>query len=140
MKEHIQISPRHYSYDVNRRQFWLQILLPMALAILLIMVVAILVSIAAMDGTGNSVRWAAVSTIWLVIPALLFGFLFLATLVGLVALMVRALDVLPAYSLQLQYYVNYAASKIMEFSDMAAKPVIFINSLGASLKAIFRKF
>lgn len=140
MKEYIQLPKSHYSYEVHRRQFWLQILLPMALAILIIMVVAILVSIAALDGTGNAVRWAAVSTIWLVIPALLFGFLFLATLVGLVYLMSRALDVLPAYSLLLQYYVNRAASKVMEFSDMAAKPVIFLNSLGASLKAIFRKF
>jgi len=137
MKEPIQLPKSRHSYDEHRRQFWLQIFLPISLAIVLIVVIAVILSVAALGGTGNSVRWAAISTIWLVIPAMFFGLLFLATLGGLVYLMARGLKVLPDYSLQALYYVNLAASKVMEFSDMATKPVVSLNSLGASLKAIF---
>ena len=140
MKEQLQIPLSHHSYDVHRRQFWTQIFLPLALAIVLIIVVAVLLSISALGGTGDSAIWAAISTIWLVIPAMLFGFIFLATLVGLVYLLARALDVLPDYTLQAHYYVNRAASAIMNFSDTLTKPFIFLDSVGASLKAIFRKF
>jgi hypothetical protein len=99
--------------------------------------VAILTSISAFGANGDSTRWAAISTIWLVIPVMVFGLLLLATLVGLVYLLARGLQFLPAFFSNAQYYVNRVASKIQNFSDQAAKPVIFLDSLGASLKAIF---
>lgn len=137
MKEPNPIPQSHYSYDVHRRQFWLQIFLPVLLPILIIIAVAVLTSISALSGTGDPSRWAAISTIWLVIPAMMFGLLLLATLVGLVYLLARGLDVLPSYTSLAQYYVNRVASSIKHFSDKATKPVIFLNSLGASMKAIF---
>jgi hypothetical protein len=137
MKEQIQIPQSHYSHSVHRRQFWLQIFLPVVLAVLLIIAMAVLISISALSGNGDSTRWAAISTIWLVIPTMVFGLLFLATLAGLIYLLARALEVLPTYSLNAQYYFNRVTSAIKRFSDTATKPVIFLNSLGASLKAIF---
>jgi uncharacterized membrane protein len=137
MKEQIQIPQSHYSYNVHRRQFWLQIFLPVILAVLLIIVVAVLTSLSAFSGNGDSTRWAAISTLWLVIPAMIFGLLLLATLAGLIYLLARTLDILPTYSSQAQYYVNRAVSSVKHFSDAATKPVIFLNSLGASMKAIF---
>jgi len=137
MKEPIQIPPSHYSYEVHRRQFWLQIFLPVILAILVIIVVAVLLSISALTGTGDSTRWAAISTIWLLIPTMIFAFFLLAILAGLVFLLSRALDVLPSYAFQAQYYVNRAATAIKGFSDKATKPFIFLDSVGAGLKAMF---
>lgn len=137
MNEQVPIPQSHYSYNVHRRQFWLQIFLPIILAVVLIIVVAVLLSVSAFGGAGDSTRWAAVSTIWLLIPVMFFGFLFLATLVGLVYLLARSLKALPALSSTAQYYVNRLSSRIKHFSDLAAKPVITINSLGASLKALF---
>jgi uncharacterized membrane protein len=137
MKEHVQLPPKHYSYTEHRRQFWLQIFLPIILAVLLVIVVAILTSISALGGNGDSTRWAAISTIWLVIPVMVFGLLFLAVVGGLVYLLARTLQVLPPYTSNAQYYVNRAASEIKRFSDMATKPVLFLEGLKASLKAIF---
>lgn len=137
MKEQIQIPQRHYSYNVHRRQVWLQIFIPIILAVLLIVAVAIITGISAFGGNGDPARWAAISTIWLVIPAMAFGLLLLATLAGLVYLLARALQVIPTYSSNAQYYINRVTSAIKRFSDMAAKPFIFLNSIGASLKALF---
>jgi uncharacterized membrane protein len=136
MKEPIQIPQSHHSYDIHRRQFWLQIFLPSILAVILLIAVA---GIAALGGDSDSARWAAISTIWLVIPVMFFGLIFLALLLGLVYLLVRTLQVFPTYTSLAQYYVNRAASAIKEFSDKATRPVIFLNSLGASIKEIFRR-
>jgi len=108
----------------------------MILAVLLIIAVAVITSVAAF-GQGDSPRWAAISTIWLVIPVMFFGLIFLAILVGLVYLLARTLDVIPPYSSQAQYYVNRASSEIKRFSDMAAKPVFFIEEIVARIQAIF---
>ena len=131
-----KISENHPSYQNHRRQFWLQIFLPMILAVLLIIAVAAITGVAAFD-QGDSPRWAAISTIWLVIPVMFFGLVVLALLLGLVYLLARTLNIVPPYSSQAQYYVNRASSEVKRFSDLAAKPVLFIEGITASLKAIF---
>ena len=132
-----QLSGDHPSYKNHRRQFWIQIFLPMLLAVLLIVAVAVLTGTTAFGEGGDSPRWAAISTIWLVIPVMIFGLIFLALLAGFIYLLARALKVMPPYSSEAQYYVNRAASEIKRFSDMAAKPVLFLEGLTASLKALF---
>ena len=134
-----QFSKNHPSYQNHRRQFWLQIFLPMILAVLLIIAIAVISGIAAFGENGDASRWAAISTIWLVIPVMFFGLIFLAILLGLVYLMVRALQGLPPYTSKAQYYVNRGTSEVKRFSDMAAKPVLFIEGIIASLKAIIRQ-
>ena len=109
----------------------------MSLAILIIIAVAVITGTAAFSGTGDSPRWAAVSTIWLVIPVMIFGLIFFAILAGLIYLLARALKVMPPYSFKAQYYVNRASSETKRFSDMATKPVLFLEGLTASLKAFF---
>lgn len=137
MKENIRPSRNHHSYQVHRRQFWAQIFLPMILAVLLIVALAVITGMAAFGANDNSPIWAAISTIWLVIPVMFFGFIFLIVLVGLVYLLAKTLNVLPPYASTAHYYVNRVAQKIKQFSDIAAKPVLFIEENIARLKAIF---
>ena len=132
------ISKNHPSYLRHRRQFWLQIFLPIILAVLAIIVVSVLAGVAAF-GQGDAPRWAAISTIWLVIPVMFFGLIFLAILLGFVYMMVRALQGLPPYTSKAQYYVNRGSSEVKRFSDMAARPVLFIEGIIASFKAVFGK-
>ena len=137
VKMNSNISRNHPSYKNHRRQFWLQIFLPLLLAVLIIIAFAALTSTAAFGENGDAPRWAAISTIWLVIPVMIFGLLFFVLLAGLIYLLAQALKLLPPYSSKAQYYVNRAASEIKRFSDMAAKPVLFLEGITASLKAIF---
>ena len=134
-----QLSENHPSYQNHRRQFWIQIFLPMILAVLVIIAVAVISGVAAFGENGDAPRWAAISTIWLVIPVMFFGLIFLAILAGLVYLMIQTLNVLPPYTSTAQHYVNRVSSEIKRFSDMAAKPVLFLEGIIASLKAIFRQ-
>ena len=132
-----QPSRNHPSYQNHRRQFWIQIFLPIILAVLFILVVAVITGIAAFGQNGDSPRWAAISTIWLVIPVMFFGLIFFALVAGLVYLLAQALKVIPPYSSKAQYYVDRGASEAQRFSDMATKPVLFLEGIKASLKAIF---
>jgi hypothetical protein len=127
------------SYQKHRRQLWLQILLPLLVGLILILAVAVLTGIVAFGESGDAYRWAAISTIWLVIPIMVFGLIVLAILIGIVYLLARTLKVIPPYSSQAQYYVNRGASEVKRFSDMAAKPVLFIEGIMAGLKTIFGK-
>jgi uncharacterized membrane protein len=132
-----QLSRNHPSYQNHRRQFWTQIFLPMILAVLFILVVAVITDIAAFGQNGDSPRWAAISTIWLVIPVMFFGLIFFALVAGLVYLLAQALKVIPPYFSKAQYYVDRGASEAQRFSDIATKPVLFLEGIKASLKAIF---
>lgn len=140
MKENVQIPQEHYSYTAHRRQAWLQIFLPIILAVALIIVVAVVTSMVAFGGTGDSVRWAAVSTIWLLVPTMIFGLIFLAILSGLVYLLARTLQVLPTYTSNAQYYLNRVASQIKHFSDTSTRPVFFVEEVKARVKAIFGRY
>ena len=132
-----KLSGEHPSYQNHRRQFWLQIFLPMILVVLLIIAVGAITGVAAFGENSASPRWAAISTVWLVIPVMFFGLIFLIILAGLVYLLVRTLQVLPPYTSKAQYYVKRAASETMRFSDKATEPVLFLEGIKASLKAIF---
>lgn len=127
----------HSSYKNHRRQFWLQIFLPMILMVVFIFTVGAITGVAAFSENSASPRWGAISTIWLVIPVMFFGLIFLVILASLVYLLGRTLQVLPPYSSKAQYYLHRAASEIKQYSDKATEPVLFIEAIKASLKAVF---
>ncbi|MFZ5912293.1 MAG: hypothetical protein ACOYYU_20000 [Chloroflexota bacterium] len=139
MDEHARIPENHPSYQNHRRQFWQQVMLPLSLAGLLVIALAVLAGLATFSGGGNSPRWGAISTIWLVIPLMGFGLLFLVILFGLIYLLARALQVMPPYSAKAQYYVNRAAGETRRISDLAVKPILFLEGIFASLKTLFRR-
>ena len=86
---------------------------------------------------GDVGRWAAISTIWIVIPILLAGLVTLVVLIGLVYLMARALQGLPYYTGIAQDYVFKARGYIIRGADMAAKPILALDGWIESIKAFF---
>lgn len=83
--------------------------------------------------------WAAISTIWLIIPMMIFGLIFLAVLVGLIYLLARALDFVPPYTAKSQYHVNRGSDLAKRYSNIAVRPILFIEGITASLKTLFGK-
>ncbi len=139
MKTPLYLPESHLSHRNHRRQLWLQILLPFLITVVLVIAAAVLASLAAFSESGDSPRWAAISTIWLVIPWMGFGLLLLTLLTALVYLLARALQIIPSYSAKAQYYVRRAAGQIQRASDLAVQPVLFLEGMTASVKAFFGK-
>ena len=102
--------PEHYSYRLHRKQRTTQIILPIVLSTVIFLGITILVCVAALNANGNISTWAEISTIWLTIPMIIGGLIFLAILVGLIYLMVGVLTNLPYYTSMAQDYINYKGS------------------------------
>ncbi|MCC6300959.1 MAG: hypothetical protein IT314_16855 [Anaerolineales bacterium] len=132
-------QPVHESYKRHRREMAWQIILPVALVALLFVALIVLVNVATFNQGGDVARWAAVSTIWIVVPVMVAGLIILVILVALVYLMQRLLGITPTYTGIAQDYVHKAAVYVKRGADMVVKPVLFLDGIGASIKRFFGK-
>jgi uncharacterized membrane protein len=129
--------PEHYSYQLHRKQRNTQIILPIILSVVLLVGLIVLISLSTFKQGGDVGRWAAISTIWIVIPILIAGLIILVVLIGLIYLMARALQGLPYYTGIAQDYVYKARGYIIRWADMAAKPILALDGWLESIKAFF---
>ncbi|MGZ9234829.1 MAG: YIP1 family protein [Anaerolineales bacterium] len=127
-------EPVHESYRRHRRQRTSQIILPVVLAALLCIALVVLLNIATFRDNGDVARWAAISTIWIVVPIIIASLIFLAILAGIIYLLARLLGIAPYYTGKAQDFVNQLAIRIRRFADMAVKPIIALNGYGATIK------
>lgn len=133
----LSTPPDHYSYRLHRKQRNMQIILPIILSALMFVGMIVLISLATFKQDGDVGRWAAISTIWIVIPILLAGLILLLVLIGLIYLMARALTGLPYYTGIAHDYVYKARGYIIRAADMAAKPILALDGWLESIKAFF---
>lgn len=129
--------PEHYSYKLHRRQMVSQILLPVIVAGLLFIGMIVLIGLATFRGAVDVTRWAAISAIWIIIPIMIGGLIFLALFVGLIYLMGRALGILPRYTGLAQGYVYRARSYVIRAADLVVKPVFGVAGVLERVKAFF---
>jgi len=132
----ISPKPVHESYKRHRRQLMSQIILPMVLAALVFIALIVLISLATFGGNGDVARWAAISTMWLASHVFVLEFVFLALLVGIIYLLGRLLGITPIYTGQAQNFVHKLMIRIRLAADAAAKPFIFLDSIGASINRL----
>jgi heme/copper-type cytochrome/quinol oxidase subunit 2 len=129
-------KPVHESYKRYRKQLISQIILPMVIAGLLLVALIVLIIFATFRENGDVARWAAISTIWIVIPIMIASLIFLLVLGGLVYLMKRLLNITPTYTGLAQDFVHKLAIRIRLAADALVKPVIFVDGLGASINRL----
>jgi uncharacterized membrane protein len=131
--------PEHYSYQLHRKQRTTQIILPVVISTLALISMVVLISFATFKSDGDVGRWAAVSTIWIIIPILLAGLIFLIILIGLIYLMARALGALPHYTGIAQDYVYLAQGYLVRGANMVVKPIIALEGFIENVKAFFER-
>jgi hypothetical protein len=54
-------------------------------------------------------------------------------------LMMRLLKLIPPYSAKAQYLVNRTTQYTQHYSDLAVKPILFLEGVIASIKTFFRR-
>ena len=129
-------KPVHESYKRHRSQLTIQIILPVVISILLCIAMVVLVNIATFRENGDVARWAAISTIWIVAPIMVASLIFLLVLAGLVYLLGRLLNITPTYTGLAQDFVHKLMIRIRLAADALVKPVIFVDSIGASINRL----
>ena len=132
-------QPVHESYKRHRRELVWQIILPMVLTFVLLIALIVLINIATFRDGGDVDRWAAISTIWIVVPIMIGMLIFIVLLGGLVYLLARLLHITPTYTGLAQHYVYIAEGYIKRALEAIVKPVIQLNGILASINAFFEK-
>jgi heme/copper-type cytochrome/quinol oxidase subunit 2 len=132
-------QPVHESYKRHRKELMWQIILPMVLTSLLLIALIVLINVATFRDGGDVGRWAAISTIWIVIPIMIGLLLVVALLGGLVYLMQKLLNITPTYTSLAQDYVHLAQGYIKRAAEAIVKPVLQLNGILASVIAFFEK-
>jgi hypothetical protein len=116
-----------------------QIILPVVLTALLLIALIVVINIATFRDGGDVARWAAISTIWIVIPIMIGLLVFTALLGGLVYLMQKLLNITPTYTGIAQDYVYIAQGYIKRATEAIVKPVLELNGILASIIAFFER-
>jgi hypothetical protein len=132
-------QPIHESYLKYRRDRVWKIIVPVIASAVLCLGLVVLVNVATFHWGGDVARWAAISTMWIAIPIMLSMLVFLAIIGGLVYLMAKLLNILPTYTGKAQDLFYKIEGYARRFADSAAKPIIFIDSVGAGINRIFGK-
>ena len=138
MREQIS-KPVHASYQKHRKDLIWKIIFPVVLSVLLCGGVILLVTIATFGWGGDVQRWADISTIWIAIPFMIEMLVFLAVVVGLIYLIAKLLEITPKYTPIAQDFFYKIESYAKRFADAAAKPIISLNSIGASINRLLRR-
>lgn len=127
-KRFVVPRPDRESIVKHRREVLRQIYLPIILFGLLIFAVMILSAYATFAQDGDVARWAAISTIWLVIPQMVGALTFLALLLACIYGLYRLLQATPRYTGVAQDYVLWFSAEVKLWTDKLIKPVIALKS------------
>ena len=139
LAERLKTPPVHYSYLKHRKQVMQKIIMPVVLSALVLVGIVVWVSYATFSQSGDVGRWAAISTIWVIIPMLVGGLVVLAILGGLIYGMAKLLGALPYYTGIAQDYVIIARGYIIRAADMAVKPILAVNGWLETMKTFFER-
>ena len=136
MKKTKPLSQKRTSYQAHRQDFRWQILAPMIIVLLLIIAASVAVTASPI---ASASLWADVSTIWLLIPLLVFAFISLIILSGMIYGMAKLLKITPTYTQKLYALICLATEKIEDIADATAKPIFFVEGISASIKSLFQQ-
>ncbi len=140
MKSRYSLAPpNHPSYQQHRRQMWTEILLPVMLGGLLLVLMTVLTVRGAFQTGGDVARWAAISTIWLVLPVMVGGLIALAVLAALIVLVASGARLIPPYSYRVQrffYRIEYGTKRA---ATMVHRPILFAQGLLSVVKSGLHK-
>ena len=139
MKANIPNKPVHETYLKHRRELKWQILAPVVVSLILCFACSGLVYVATFGYGGDVTLWAEISEIWLAIPTIIIMVVIFAIIGGLIFLLTKLLEILPRYTFMAQDLSYKMKAYVRRGADYAAKPVIFLDSLGASINRIFGK-
>ncbi|GAP15234.1 hypothetical protein LARV_03018 [Longilinea arvoryzae] len=121
----------------HRRQRFLQIWLPLGLAVTVVLGGAVWAAVAAGSPGASLTKYADISAIWLILPLCLVGGLSFLLLGLMIYLTGRAYHGLPDLDRKVQAVFSRIESGVRRAADQSVRPIYTVNSWSASWKAFF---
>jgi hypothetical protein len=127
------------TYAVHKQETFRQVILPTVIGLIVIIAMTVAVIYAGFSGNAQLSRWADISLVWVLLPAMMFSLLFLVLLVGLTIGVTKLLYVIPIYTYRLQLLIRNAQTRINKATDLAVEPVLRVNSFLARARTLLRR-
>lgn len=109
-------------------------MLPILLAAVLLLGIIAVASVSAFRGNGDVGRWAAISTIWLVIPSMLAGLVVFGALATMVYLVWRLVRLIPSYSLRAQRLLHRVETTTKRGAEMVRRPTSAVRAFATFVR------
>lgn len=120
--------------SLHRKQTMWQITAPLGVMILVVLALAVLGVLAAQSSADEATRWAGISLVVMILPAMVITLVVLAIFVGLIILLAKLLKVTPFYSLRVRALIFQVEAAAIQWMDRSVKPVMFLNSTWAAIQ------
>ena len=126
------------THEQHRRQMFWQVFFPLGVGVIL-MLVACVLPVAAVAQGGEVRKWADISLMWILLPAMFFSLIPLAlvsvSVYGLFKLFLR----LPGWMFRVQEVFKQIRTLVQQYADKAVEPVIQVQSFNARIQAAMPK-
>jgi hypothetical protein len=134
LRERNPITTQKHRHEV----FW-QITVPVTVGGVLLLLIAIGVVIAYFANTGDIAKWASVSTIILIVPAMIIGLIVIVVSAGMAFLVTRGLSEAPFIARRIQDIAVLIVVRVNKASDASTEPLLRVHQFTAGLRALFRR-
>ena len=124
-----------FTYKVHRRQVFWRILIPIAIGVVLVLVLAVL---ATQAGTNEASRWADISLILLVSFVIVISLLALVVLIFSIYGLSQALRGIPAPMLRAQVFFFRVERRVRTVANQLVEPILRYHSSLAGLRSLLR--
>lgn len=132
-------QPDRASYVKHKRETTRQILLPVILSGVLILVLFVLVAYSTFTDNGDVERWAAISTVWIVIPLMALLLAVMAVLWAAVYGLHRLLNITPEYTGIAQEIILRVNAKTQWYAAEVTSRVIRFRAWVDTLQGFFKR-
>ncbi len=122
----------------HRRQMFWQVFFPLGFGAVLLVGTCVL-PVAAVAQGGDVSKWADMSLIWLILPAMFFSLIPLGLLAGSVYGLLRLFEKMPGWMFRLQGIFDWVKGMVRQYADKAVEPVLQAQSLNARIQALMPK-
>lgn len=126
-----------YQNSKHKTQIIWQIWFPLILGVLMIIALATLAVLSSNTNAMEGQKLASISLIVLIIPFLIFSIILIAFLAAFNFGIFKLTQIIPIYSMKVQFYAAFASDYVRLWSDRVANPVVFIQSWLASFSQAF---
>lgn len=129
-------APNPRTQKAHRQETWLQIILPLVMALLLS---AGLIYWIVNNDLKDLKVMAQIGQVLMILPAFLLGLIVLALLVGGIYAVTYVLRILPPYARMTQDAIDKIKHQAVSGADVSAKPIIQIRSFIAMIEVLLGK-
>lgn len=121
----------------HQQQFVWQILTPVLITLLIVLAILILLISSAGTAASTNEKWADISTIFMLLPTLLFGLLTLAVILLFAWLIDKLRKTIPPYTSRVSHVAEKASQITDRVTDKGLSPFIYIRSYISGAQRLF---